>query len=326
MRALLLLLCVVALPAEPQAPAPPLDLPAFRAELDRWSAAMTRLESNPQGAGKLRRRLPSRWIVAVPGQQWSVPTAWLDNDLKLIEQDPTAARLLPQDKAYLQQLGAAADEASQLSSAPRLDGSAKLSEILQRPEFLLADRETWMGRLIRRAAAWVIEALRFFLSLGSVSRTPDVSGIFSWILLGALACASLFFLRRHFLASKQAVGASAAAIPHARRRWQEFALLSINAADTGDYRSAIRYAYWAGVYRLEELGAWQVERHRTHREYLRLLPRDSPQQVPLSAITQRFELSWYGGEAATADQFQMVAQQLENLGCLLPAHPTTANS
>src|SRR5207244_11963010 len=62
------------------------------------------------------------------------------------------------------------------------------------------------------------------------------------------------------------------------------------AVAAGDYREAVRLAYWAGVYRLEELGQWRVERTRTHREYLRMLPRESSRHAPLAAITERFEM------------------------------------
>ncbi|HLW79821.1 MAG TPA: DUF4129 domain-containing protein, partial [Terriglobia bacterium] len=92
---------------------------------------------------------------------------------------------------------------------------------------------------------------------------------------------------------------------------------------------AVRLAYWTGVYRLADLGLWQIDRTRTHREYLRLVPQSPGEETrrdALSAVTSRFEHVWYGRRSASADDFRFVVSQLEKLGCVFPSTRATASS
>ena len=113
------------------------------------------------------------------------------------------------------------------------------------------------------------------------------------------------------------------------RGWRDWARDALAASARGNHRDAIRLAYWAGVYRLEELGVCKVDRTRTHREYLRLLgaaPGAENRRVPLENLTWRFERVWYGREPASAEDFQFVIKQLEMLGCVFPSTLATGSS
>ena len=98
------------------------------------------------------------------------------------------------------------------------------------------------------------------------------------------------------------------------------------AAGRGDYRLAIHCAYWAGIGRLQDIGALSPDRAKTPREYLRALVRTKlvePETFParqkaLSALTTRFEKIWYGYQIATEAEFRDSLTQLETLGCHLP--------
>jgi len=196
---------------------------------------------------------------------------------------------------------------------------AKLHTILSSEEFAPPQND-WLRR---KVDAFFIKALRWLERLfGKMPKTPDVSHTaLDFVLFGALVLA-IFFLTRRLLGGGRAVEEAPSGqrinAAESRRVWLEFAKHAADAGARDDYREAVRLAYWAGVYRLEELGVWRADRNRTHREYLRLMPQDAKGRAPLVAITQRFELAWYAGQSASADQFQEVAQQLEELGCPLP--------
>ncbi len=77
----------------------------------------------------------------------------------------------------------------------------------------------------------------------------------------------------------------------------------------------IHLAYWAGISSLESGGAWKPNRARTPREYLRMVGTRSPHHRPLSALTRKFEVVWYGERVAAEADFQETLAQLEQLGC-----------
>jgi hypothetical protein len=116
----------------------------------------------------------------------------------------------------------------------------------------------------------------------------------------------------------------AAAVPS--RSWQEWIFAAREAAARGDYRMAIHCAYWAGIARLQELGALSADRAKTPRENLRALAKSklilpetlATRHKALSLLTSRLEKSWYGYQIATEAEFRDSLTQLETLGCHLP--------
>jgi hypothetical protein len=318
--------------ASAQSP-PALSLRDYQAQLDRWSERTARLEKNPREAAALRRDLPASWIVrngsskgsGNDAQRWNTPTAWLDEALASIEKDGGAVKVqVPVILARLKALHSAA--ASLESGAPggQVSRSA-LREILARPEF--NPQETWFDRMRQKAEEWLIKALDWIAKRLRLPRMPDVSPPFLRILVAALILGLIYFLSRRLLfRAGPPQTAVPEAVPESRRAWLDYGSRAARAAEAGDHREAIRLAYWAGIYRLEELGVWHAESTRTHREYLRMIPERSLQRAPLTAITQTFELSWYGGQPASEDEYQDVTHHLEEMGCQLPSNPRTASS
>ena len=150
-----------------------------------------------------------------------------------------------------------------------------------------------------------------------------------WVVAIALALGFMTWLLRSFL--NRATGATLDLKGPLRgaRGSGDWAREALEASRRGDYRNAVRLAYWAGVYRLAELGFWHVDRTRTHREYLRLLP-EAPdanaRHSALADVTYRFERIWYGWQPASAEDFQFVMTQWEMLGCAFPSTLATGNS
>jgi len=240
------------------------------------------------------------------------------------------------------------------SNAPGGDRAAriKLREILSRSEFQQSKREeSWLSKLWHRFLNWM---------WGIISRVFGEANnkvVRNVVLYGAILvafCALAWALVRALTAAARKEALRLASAPPPGKTWSQWAREAIAAAGAGNYRDAIHAAYWAGVYRLSELGAWQLDRARTPREYLRLLraPADSvsteenvsaqdakdsrvalldpavrgKRAEALAALTNRLEAVWYDNQSATQDDFRGAVQNLEILECRFPSIPQTANS
>jgi uncharacterized protein DUF4129 len=104
-------------------------------------------------------------------------------------------------------------------------------------------------------------------------------------------------------------------LPVSAKEWTVWLAEARAAANRGDWRDAIHLAYWCSISYLEARGVWRPDRARTPREYLRLMPPSSADRPALAALTQGFELVWYGMQDADADAFAQALAQLKKLGC-----------
>jgi len=310
----------------PQTSARPMNLSGYLAELDRWAAASRRLKDHPEEAAELRRALPEAWSVKVEGQLYVVPAGWLGSTLAAFEKDPkSAAENSGKIQSRLDAVRAEAMSLGQPPSTPDLKTAhGKLEEILNRREFRNVQGPSWISRLRRRLGVWILEGMEKLL--GPLRIPQSVTRTFGWGLAIGLVLIFLVWLVRQFLGRPFQRALDLSGAPPPTRGWRDWARQAVAAAARGQHRDAIRLAYWAGVFRLEESGVWQVERARTPREYLRLLPAGHPQRDPLATLTARFERVWYGGQAASADDFQFTITQLEALGCAFPSNPATGIS
>ena len=155
---------------------------------------------------------------------------------------------------------------------------------------------------------------------------PATSRILVWLLIGAASIVLVVWMVRRLLRRQGPVTLSLEGSRQSAMAWQQRASEAFAAAERGNFRDAIRLCYWAGVYRLEELGLWKTDRTRTHREYLRLLPSSHPQRDTFSEITLRFERVWYAGQDSSAQDFALVVKNLERLGCVFPWNLATERS
>ncbi len=306
----------------PAGPPQPLSLAAYTAELDRWDAALSHWEKHPEEARELRQRLPEVWRVTVDGQRFDVSTDWLQTGMQVLEKNPRArARALVE---RLQALRLEAGEAARGAPRPTASVRQKLDAILARREFRDVHGPTWFERLRDRVSQWLGDLIEWLTR--RLSGYPINARLILWVLL-AVGCAVLMawmvqrLVRRH-----EALRLDIAASPLAASTWQQLTREASEAAGRGDWREAIRLAYWSGIYRLEELGVWTVDRTRTHREYLRLVRRDQPQWEPLAALTRQFELAWYAARPSSAEDFQAAMTRVEKLGCALPSTGATGPS
>jgi hypothetical protein len=285
----------------------PMTLAEFRADLKIWLDVAEAKADIPE--------VPDSWIVKEGREQWTVPADWLRADLK--------AKNYAHIKSRLTAMIEASDFAVTKSNSD--DAAAKMKAILSRREFNPPDDSWWEDM---QARFWKKVGQIFKFLFGGIPKVPELSDRFFWILIAGLSAAGILLLARRLLfrPGVETDDPGAAPLSPSRRAWLDFARRAIAAQSAGDYREAVRLAYWAGVYRLEELGEWRADRTRTHREYLRMLPRESLRYAPLAAITEGFEHAWYAGEPATDVEFQTIANHLEEIGCQLRSSQTTANS
>src|SRR4029077_2907807 len=310
----------------PQSPAGPIhDWQSFILELDRLNTGLGIARKSPETLRAYRESLPRTWAVDVGGRRYDVPTDLLISRLVKAERHPELReQQLDQARDYL---GAMAAETALLSTQPppRTDSArAELDAILVRPEYGHTRQESWWEKIRARINEILFNALVRILR--RVGGQTSLGYALLWIgVCGAAILIAYWIFRRWFSAARgQEMALQAAAIPS--RSWQEWVFAARDAAGRADYRMAIHCAYWAGISRLQDLGALAPDRAKTPREYLRALSKSklivsetlATRQQALSMLTSRLEKIWYGYQIATEADFRDSLTQLETLGCHLP--------
>ncbi len=272
-----------------------------------------------------RESLPKAWAVDAGGRHYDVPTDLLVSRLVKAERQPELrGQQLDQARDYLDALGA---ETASLSGQPppRTDSArAKLDAILARSEYAHTRQESWWEKLRARISEILYNALVRILR--GVGGQASLGYVLLWIGICAAAILIAYWIFRRWFraASREEMALQAAAVPS--RSWQEWIFAAREAAGRTDYRMAIHCAYWAGIARLQDLGALAPDRAKTPREYLRALTKSklilpetlATRHQALSMLTSRLEKIWYGYQIATEADFRDSLTQLETLGCHLP--------
>jgi len=304
---LLVLGSVPALPAQDSA-APSLALDEYIVRLDRIAQAIA--EPDDGSSTQLSTGLPESWRVRTAEQTFDIPTADLARQIRtwLKTRDPALhARLI----GAVRTMRSEADRFNQ----PARDSAGErglLSDILARPEFRDLHGPTWKERLQQRALMMMNDLfLRLFPS--SISAVGRVA---VYALIVAALIAAILALARRFThdAVRRPAAVESSPVP-ALKAWPAWLEQAQDAAAKGCWRDAVHASYWCAVLFLETKGVWRCDRSRTPREYLRLLPPASDHRAAFASLTERFELIWYGRDAADAGVFADAMTRLHTLGC-----------
>ncbi len=285
-----------------------LTLEQYRGELDRLLAATERLDQSqiPQ----VLHGIPAKWAIQADDRSFEVSTEWLRHDLQNLEKK-FDADYLSSIRAHLQEQRAEAEAYSK----PPADVSAeraRLNAILSRKEFGDIHGPTWWDRLKQRMIRALFKMLeRIFGS----SAIPVVGKMFVYVLIGIAVLALGFWAYRTIRSSVEVEHVVIDTDFVSAKQWSVWMVEAKEAAGQGRWRDAIHLAYWAGISFLEAQGAWRPDRARTPREYLRLMPKSSERHSTLTALTQSFEIVWYGNRHADAQAYSQTLQELEKLGC-----------
>lgn len=287
----------------------------YRQQLHEFSERIHSLEDHPDDAGSVIAAIPDQVTISAGGRDLSISYHALRDALTQFAKADATVKPdhLKKINAYLAALE------QQEAVYERLPGDVassrgKLAEILARREFRNVHgpgfKETLLGRLYR----WLARLLARIRFGGSAAF--NILQIIVYVLVGAaLLILVLWTVNR--LRRKEEEFPAREIIPFApsARSWRTWLADARRYADMQDWRNAIHLAYWAGISFLETGGAWKPNRARTPREYLRLLSTRNPNHRPLSALTKKFEIVWYGDRPAAQQDFQDTLGELEKLGC-----------
>lgn len=291
-----------------------ISLTEYRHQLENISEKVAFLGEHPDQAGTIIAAIPDETTVRTPSGEITANYHVLKNELTFFSKaDPKLkSRNLEAIQAYLltlQSQAAACEQPDHTSSARQ-----KLGEILARREFRNVHgpglKETLLARLYR----WLARLLGHIRLGGSAA--SSILQMLVYVLVGLALLILVFWtvnrLRRNKeeLPTREIIPFSPSA-----RSWRAWLTEARAEAEKQDWRNAIHLSYWAAISFLESGGAWKPNRARTPREYLRLLTTRSPNYPPLSALTRKFEVVWYGERPAAQQDFQDALGQLEKLGC-----------
>lgn len=267
---------------------------------------------NGQNVAGLRAGLPLAWRVRTPDGDYAISTGPL--------QGFCDRRSLTDAQIWLDQL-ATQLEAYNGSARPAPNARRNLQGILARPEFAGNGPPGAWDRFRERISAWIDEMLDRLLRVGR--QHPTSGHVVFWLAILSAVGLLAFWLARLWGRDRyelKLVGSPSAIV----RSWEQWLRAARAASQEGDIRKAIQCAYWAGVSRLQAVGALPSGVTHTPREYLRMASSHQPGYVPSSAaitplrtLTSYLERFWYARAAATTDDFSVCLGSLEALGCKL---------
>ena len=288
-----------------------LDLPAYQARLDAVIAAVSSASTATE-AQATAAALPDRLWVTSGDQVIVVDTRWLD---EVVGSTPREDGRWPAVREEIhQRLTTMRSVASLDVASPERPARDVLQAVLARPEFQRGSTSLWLKSVRKRVGEWILNLLSRFTPSGVTGAAAAMA--FAWVVsIGALLTFALWLVT-WLLRRSDATWLSAGAAAPAEVTARQWAQRAVDAALSGHYRDAVRWAYHASVRRLEEQGAWIMDEARTPREYLLLLGSNDPRYTVLRDVTRRFEQVRYGRRAATMEDAQELSLHLERLGCL----------
>lgn len=322
--ALVALLAYGAPPQDLKSRGATLNLRSYIAELDQATQSLDASSDDPQALDQLQQ-LPDEWLVQQDGVSYRISTDWLRKGADEIRSHPKDADATRKRLAQrLALLRTSAEQASGNAAPDATTAHSRLDEILARREFRAVHGETWFDRLRDKVLAALGRLLEKLLPRSN--HLPETGRLLTWIFIGAvfvlLAIVAIGWLQRRSAEPRLDL---AGAMPP-QRKWREWLAEALAAAKRGDYRNAIRCAYWAGILRLEDAARWQPDRTLTSREYLKKLAPDDLRRPALAELTRNFERTWYGYQSAGELEFAQAREQLEELGCALTSSAATGAS
>lgn len=304
------------------AQAPSLTPETFNFELRRLARRLDTTSVSTEQIAAVRASLPVSWEVDSPERHYSIPSGPLNSILLSAESD-RAARTKNLDAArnWLSDLSQQIANYSARQQAQDSAARYKAQQILARREFGGIGAPNPRNLLRRKINEWIT---RLFVWLfGGLGRHPIATETFFWLIVAAVVGWLAMMLFRFWARSAKLESIEKIATVAFRRPWQEWIRAAREAAARGDFREAVHSTYWAGVSRLETLGALAPDPSRTPRESLRVLGdpaanvilATTQQRESLAALTACLERVWYGRRAAGPADFQDCLRQAEELGC-----------
>ena len=314
---------LLALPVRAQTPAPdaPLSVAQYRHELRAAIATMT--ATSEEDAAAVIEDLQTHFatitqVEYTPGEVVAVHSL-LDDLEPERESDGSfeddAVLLTPREVALTRLRGALA----QLDATPRDNTAARLAiltDVLARPEFntpvSLWDRFwQWLANLL---SDWMPDArpstdagwLALLIRLVPWIITVLIVAAVIWLLTYWLQRVLRTFVTDARLTQLTVDGDLPSSAAEARQQAR-------TAAQSGNYRDAVRRLYLAALLQLAEHDLITYERSLTNREVLVRVPTDSPIHAHLAPVVATFDQVWYGIHEPDLATFHAYEQEIDEL-------------
>jgi hypothetical protein len=292
-----------------------ISLGEYRQQLKNMEERIHSLDDHPDQARNVIASIPDQVKVTTSSGAVTVNYHPLKNELTEFEKADRTSKpqRLEQIKNYILRLDTEATAYSQ-TSEDLASTREEHGRILSQSEFRKVHGPGVKETLLSKLYKW----LDWLLSRLHVRGTSAL-GVLQFVVYLLIACALLLLLvwTINRLRRKEEEPPPREILPFApsARSWRVWLAEARENAEKQDWRNAIHLAYWAGISFLESGGAWKPNRARTPREYLRLLSTRNPSYPPLSTLTRKFEVVWYGERPAAQQDFEESLGQLEKLGC-----------
>lgn len=288
----------------------PLSIAEYISQLDNLAALARSSVAKPDAAQQAILELRGGWKVVDNDKSFDVQTSSIFDDFAKLAKKPgddVRDRLL--DRISVMKSDALA---YQHAASDSTASHSRLTKILARGEFHQVHGPTRFDRLKYRVLRWLYDFLgRIFGS----SAVPVVGKALVWGLVAIAVLVLAYFILRTIRQGSGFDSVIPNVAPISAKNWLVWMHEAQAAASQGLWREAVHLAYWAGISFLEQSGTWKPDKARTPREYLRLLPADSWHRSPLSNLTRKVEVTWYGKQPAGPETFSETVSLLEDLGC-----------
>ena len=286
----------------------------YRQQLQQYAARLEQIKSHPDQAQKLEAEIPDHVSVKTDSSDYSFSYEWLKSGLKQLNQSNAEARSA--ELTRLQQRLKNLDEEAQGYERQQMEfqeSRSKIQQILGRHEFRKSHAPGFLEVWWQKFRRWLSDFFDRHPIYGR--KGNDILHIAVYVAVAVAFVLFLVWIKRRLARPKEEAGREIVPFAPSSKAWRKWLAEARDSAQRGGWRDAIHLAYWAGISFLEEQGAWRPDRARTPREYLRMLGSRKPQYPVLSALTRKFEVTWYGNRDASAADFQETLGQLEKLGC-----------
>ncbi|HET6843111.1 MAG TPA: DUF4129 domain-containing protein [Candidatus Angelobacter sp.] len=313
-RTLFTLALLAALFFAEKAHAAPLSLPEYQQQLQELAGKVGALKEHPEQAKKVEAELPETVSVNAGGKEYSISYKDLKYNLAELAgaNEDKRQTLFADISEYVQRLSTEAGKYSQSSSGYDAEHE-KLNAILARGEFAKVRGPGVLDRLLSRVYHWLGRILEKLFSVKSLR--SETSHTIVYVLIGVVFVLLAVWIVRRLAQPVPEMPREIIPFSPSAKNWRTWLAEARALSHEHDWRGAIHLAYWAGISFLEENGAWKPDRARTPREYLRLLSTRNARHPALTALTRKFEVTWYGHRNAEESDFQDTLVQLEKLGC-----------
>jgi hypothetical protein len=189
----------------------------------------------------------------------------------------------------------------------------EVDRVLATREFQQQPAPSWIERKWNQFLRWLGRVLGS--GVDALTNAPSwLKSFFQALLFIVPAVLLLVWLMRQVREDRLRPAAAQDAHPAGTLAPQsEWLVLAAQFANRNEWRPAIHALYWATIAGFESRRAWQINRTRTPREYLRLLQPGTPARSALVEQTRLFELTWYGYRDATSEDYLRAAQLQSSL-------------